>query len=255
MRFKTRAYIFVDQACNCLSSLAKCIFATYCRECTTQRNSNPYAYKATTYLLLERPMRTVCTLISIFPGNVSRLTLPAMGTRSWCGFMAADTGLDSLKMRPTSSSSQRARSSAWAVGRNQVCLFWSPSLIACLVKVVWVAINYRLNVFGFLGAKELRARDVAEGSTGNYGPQPTQPCPSFTYIFFLCVNALCMQTRGLFRVARPALRSAVGAREHRVVRGQPQPSHHRRMLGGCASAQPALTFSPPSPTSSSPSSS
>ena len=37
-------------------------------------------------------------------------------------------------------------------------------------EVIWVSIAYRLNVFGFLGAAELRARD-ALGSTGNYGLQ------------------------------------------------------------------------------------
>ena len=37
-------------------------------------------------------------------------------------------------------------------------------------EVIWVSIAYRLNVFGFLGAAQLRARDAA-GSTGNYGLQ------------------------------------------------------------------------------------
>jgi para-nitrobenzyl esterase len=35
--------------------------------------------------------------------------------------------------------------------------------------VIVVTINYRLGVFGFLGAEELRSRDTATGSTGNYG--------------------------------------------------------------------------------------
>eukprot|EP00755_Sulcionema_specki_P010509 Sspe_Gene.46667::Locus_23393_Transcript_1_1_Confidence_1.000_Length_1369::g.46667::m.46667 len=35
-------------------------------------------------------------------------------------------------------------------------------------KVVVVTINYRLNVFGFLGSDQLRAKD---GSTGNFGFQ------------------------------------------------------------------------------------
>eukprot|EP01052_Picozoa_sp_SAG31_P035867 SAG31_NODE_4387_length_3279_cov_1.588994_1_plen_318_part_00 len=36
--------------------------------------------------------------------------------------------------------------------------------------VIWVTVNYRLNVFGFLGAEQLRTRDVWR-STGNYGLQ------------------------------------------------------------------------------------
>jgi len=35
--------------------------------------------------------------------------------------------------------------------------------------VIVVTINYRLGVFGFLGAEELRSRDKENGSTGNYG--------------------------------------------------------------------------------------
>eukprot|EP00038_Savillea_parva_P027811 m.61593 g.61593 ORF g.61593 m.61593 type:complete len:579 (+) comp8036_c1_seq1:123-1859(+) len=38
-------------------------------------------------------------------------------------------------------------------------------------EVVIVTHNYRLNVFGFLGADELRERDPTGGSTGNYGIQ------------------------------------------------------------------------------------
>ena len=37
-------------------------------------------------------------------------------------------------------------------------------------KVVWVGVNYRLNVYGFLGGEELRGRDEHNG-TGNYGLQ------------------------------------------------------------------------------------
>ena len=40
---------------------------------------------------------------------------------------------------------------------------------AALGDMVVVVANYRLNVFGFLGAKELRGRDAARGTTGNYG--------------------------------------------------------------------------------------
>ena len=36
--------------------------------------------------------------------------------------------------------------------------------------VIWVTVAYRLNVFGFLGASQLQARDDAR-STGNYGLQ------------------------------------------------------------------------------------
>lgn len=36
---------------------------------------------------------------------------------------------------------------------------------------VVVTLNYRLNVFGFLGSEELRSRDPEHGSTGNYGIQ------------------------------------------------------------------------------------
>jgi carboxylesterase type B len=38
-------------------------------------------------------------------------------------------------------------------------------------KVIMVTINYRLNVFGFLGSEMLRALDVENGSTGNTGIQ------------------------------------------------------------------------------------
>lgn len=37
-------------------------------------------------------------------------------------------------------------------------------------SVVIVTLNYRLNVFGFLGAEELRARS-SDHSTGNFGMQ------------------------------------------------------------------------------------
>ena len=38
-------------------------------------------------------------------------------------------------------------------------------------NVVIVTFNYRLNIFGFLAADELRARDTKDNSTGNYGIQ------------------------------------------------------------------------------------
>jgi carboxylesterase type B len=38
-------------------------------------------------------------------------------------------------------------------------------------KAIMVTINYRLNVFGFLGSEELRSQDKDNGSTGNYGIQ------------------------------------------------------------------------------------
>ena len=38
-------------------------------------------------------------------------------------------------------------------------------------ELIVVTHNYRLGIFGFLGADELRSRDVAAGSTGNYGIQ------------------------------------------------------------------------------------
>jgi len=38
-------------------------------------------------------------------------------------------------------------------------------------QAVIVAINYRLNVFGFLGSEELRSQDPEAGTTGNYGIQ------------------------------------------------------------------------------------
>ena len=36
--------------------------------------------------------------------------------------------------------------------------------------MIWVTVDYRLNVFGFLGSEALRSRDD-KGSTGNYGLQ------------------------------------------------------------------------------------
>lgn len=38
-------------------------------------------------------------------------------------------------------------------------------------KAVVVTLDYRLNVFGFLGSDELRGQDPVQGSTGNYGLQ------------------------------------------------------------------------------------
>ena len=38
-------------------------------------------------------------------------------------------------------------------------------------QVIVVTLEYRLNIFGFLGSDELRSRDEASGSTGNYGLQ------------------------------------------------------------------------------------
>jgi len=43
-------------------------------------------------------------------------------------------------------------------------------VLASKLQVVVVKVNYRLNVFGFLGSKDLQPRDPA-GSTGNYGIQ------------------------------------------------------------------------------------
>ena len=68
-------------------------------------------------------------------------------------------------------------------------------------NVVWVAINYRLNVFGFLGAKELRARDVEEGSTGNYGLQPTHA--STTSLELFCFNASLQHAKTKTNKKRP----------------------------------------------------
>ena len=36
-------------------------------------------------------------------------------------------------------------------------------------KGVMVTMNYRLNVFGFLGSEALRGQDSETGATGNYG--------------------------------------------------------------------------------------
>ena len=44
------------------------------------------------------------------------------------------------------------------------------ALVELTQDVVFVSTQYRLNVFGFLGAEQLRSRDP-EGSTGNYGLQ------------------------------------------------------------------------------------
>jgi para-nitrobenzyl esterase len=38
-------------------------------------------------------------------------------------------------------------------------------------KAILVTVNYRLNVFGFLGSELLRAQDPENGSTGNQGLQ------------------------------------------------------------------------------------
>ena len=38
-------------------------------------------------------------------------------------------------------------------------------------KALLVTLNYRLNVFGFLGSEQLRGLDTTDGSTGNYGIQ------------------------------------------------------------------------------------
>jgi carboxylesterase type B len=44
--------------------------------------------------------------------------------------------------------------------------------------IVWVGVNYRLNVFGFLGGQQLAARDP-EGSFGNYGLQDQRKALAF----------------------------------------------------------------------------
>lgn len=46
---------------------------------------------------------------------------------------------------------------------------WDASLMR--EQLIVVTHNYRLGIFGFLGADELRSRDVVGGSTGNYGIQ------------------------------------------------------------------------------------
>ena len=38
-------------------------------------------------------------------------------------------------------------------------------------NIVFVAVQYRMNVYGFLGSDQLRSRDPTRGSTGNYGLQ------------------------------------------------------------------------------------
>jgi len=40
-----------------------------------------------------------------------------------------------------------------------------------IANTIYVSVNYRLSVFGYLGAEQLRARDTLSGSTGNYGAQ------------------------------------------------------------------------------------
>ena len=46
----------------------------------------------------------------------------------------------------------------------------TPHVEAARGDIVWVTIEYRLNVFGFLGSQMLKSRD-AQLSTGNYGLQ------------------------------------------------------------------------------------
>lgn len=46
----------------------------------------------------------------------------------------------------------------------------ATNIVELAGDIVWVGINSRMNVFGFLGAEELRDRDP-DGSTGNYGLQ------------------------------------------------------------------------------------
>jgi carboxylesterase type B len=38
-------------------------------------------------------------------------------------------------------------------------------------RAIMISINYRLNVFGFLGSEMLRSQDPENGSTGNQGLQ------------------------------------------------------------------------------------
>ena len=48
-------------------------------------------------------------------------------------------------------------------------------------QVIVVTSNYRLNIFGFLAAEELRARDASgAGSTGNYGIQDQRAAMMWT---------------------------------------------------------------------------
>ena len=54
------------------------------------------------------------------------------------------------------------------------------ALVALQSGAVVVIVNYRVNIFGFLGDDRLRTRDPA-GSTGNYGIQVS------LYFLFVCV--------------------------------------------------------------------
>ena len=53
--------------------------------------------------------------------------------------------------------------------------------------VVLVTFNYRLNVFGFLGAEALRSRSP-DGSTGNYGLQDQR----FAIQVHICDSWVCV---------------------------------------------------------------
>ena len=60
------------------------------------------------------------------------------------------------------------------------------------LSVIVVTINYRLNVFGFLGSADLQKRS-ADGTTGNFGlcPSPPPPPPFFS-LHFTRHTAVCL---------------------------------------------------------------
>lgn len=61
---------------------------------------------------------------------------------------------------------------SYITGSSSLPLYEGSDMLDFMAgKAILVTLNYRLNVFGFLGSEALRSQDPESGSTGNYGIQ------------------------------------------------------------------------------------
>ena len=133
------------------------------------------------------PLTTAC--LGIQYGTAERWKRPVMheivGTHNATAFGPAcpggggsDTSEDCLFLNvyaPTGKRANTAPVMVWIhggayAGGNTHGFDGTPHVEAAKGDFVWVTIEYRLNVFGFLGSEALKSRDP-QGSTGNYGLQ------------------------------------------------------------------------------------
>ena len=119
--------------------------------------------------------------------------------------------------------------------------------------MIWVTVDYRLNVFGFLGSEALRSRDD-KGSTGNYGLQDQRLGELFFFHpactlhlaewllvassnqvslkrprFIQCTRALDLIELNVWCQCFSRGSTAVGLREYSRVRRRQQQDHDRRL--------------------------